>query len=131
MAATLLVDTDILIDAAREIEGAVAFLEGEETDFSLGISVITEMELVTGCRNKAELQKLDKFLKRFHVLLIRGAISNRASKLLREYRLSHGLLIPDALIAATALESGLRLATKNIKDFRFIDGLKLAKYPES
>jgi tRNA(fMet)-specific endonuclease VapC len=37
--------------------------------------------------------------------------------------LSHGLLIPDALIAATALEHGLDLYSKNVRDFRMIPGL--------
>lgn len=39
--------------------------------------------------------------------------------------LSHGLAIPDALIAATSLETGLRLFTYNVRDFKFIKGLNL------
>ncbi len=35
------------------------------------------------------------------------------------------LLIPDALIAATALEYNLPLFTSNISDFRFIPGINL------
>nr|MDQ2686882.1 PIN domain-containing protein [Armatimonadota bacterium] len=45
------------------------------------------------------------------------------------YRLSHGLLIPDALIAATALVHDIPLLTKNQRDFRFIAGLRLLPYP--
>ena len=41
----------------------------------------------------------------------------------------HGLRIPDAVIAATALTNAFRLATINKKDFRFIDGLLLVEYP--
>ena len=41
------------------------------------------------------------------------------------YSLSHKLSIPDALIAATALNYDIELYTYNIKDFRFIDGIKL------
>ena len=52
-----------------------------------------------------------------------------AVALLRKYRLSHGLLIADALIAATAISRGLAFATKNRRDYRFINGLKLLPYP--
>ena len=40
------------------------------------------------------------------------------------YSLSHRLSLPDALIAAMALEHDLELYTLNIKDFRFILGLR-------
>ncbi len=56
-------------------------------------------------------------------------ISEMAVNLLKTYRLSHGLLIPDSLIAATALVTDSRFVTKNQKDYRFIDGLKLLPYP--
>jgi predicted nucleic acid-binding protein len=35
------------------------------------------------------------------------------------------LQIPDALIAATALETNSELLTLNVKDFQFISGLSL------
>ena len=56
-------------------------------------------------------------------------ISETAVDLLRKYRLSHGLLIPDAIIAATALSLSLPFLSKNQKDYRFIEGLELIPYP--
>ncbi|WP_245536663.1 PIN domain-containing protein [Thiothrix nivea] len=50
-------------------------------------------------------------------------------ELLQQYRLSHGLLIPDGLIAATAIEAGIPLISKNQKDYRFIQELQLLPYP--
>ena len=41
--------------------------------------------------------------------------------------LSHGLVIPDALIAATALEHGLALYTRNVRDFQMIPSLTLVR----
>jgi predicted nucleic acid-binding protein len=41
--------------------------------------------------------------------------------------LSHGLLIADALIAATALELGLTLYTPNVRDFQLIPALKVVR----
>jgi predicted nucleic acid-binding protein len=44
--------------------------------------------------------------------------------------LSHGLLIADALIAATALSLDASFLTKNQRDYRFIKGLSLLMYPQ-
>jgi tRNA(fMet)-specific endonuclease VapC len=44
-----------------------------------------------------------------------------------KYVLSHKLAMPDGLIAASALAHHLELYTLNIKDYKFIEGLKLYK----
>lgn len=46
------------------------------------------------------------------VLKITDQVSDKAVDLLKQYRLSHGLLIADALIAVTALEHGEPLSPK-------------------
>jgi predicted nucleic acid-binding protein len=46
-------------------------------------------------------------------------------RLMKLYAISHGLRIPDALIAATAMEENLTLVTANIKHFSFIKDLSL------
>ena len=125
----LLIDTDIFIDIAREDHHAINRLKSEESKSSLYISSITQMELIVGCSNKKELQILNDFLKRYDVINVSEEISERAIELLSKYRLSHGLLIPDAIIASTAIISGIPFLTKNQKDFRFIKGLKLLNYP--
>ncbi len=43
------------------------------------------------------------------------------------YSNSHGLLLGDALIAASALENDLTVLTYNINDFKFIQDLKYLK----
>ena len=48
---------------------------------------------------------------------------------MQTYALSHGLQIPDALIAATALAFNIPLLSKNQRDYRFIVGLSLLPYP--
>jgi predicted nucleic acid-binding protein len=89
------------------------------------------MELLVGCRNKTEQRGLNGFLKRFQLIQITEDISERAVDLLRKYRLSHGLLIPDALIAATALIADIALLTKNQRDFRFIENLELQPHSKN
>ena len=68
MANSILVDTDILIDAARDVENAIIRLDRAEKDATLSISTITQMELIVGCRNKKELKNLEKFLIRFEIV---------------------------------------------------------------
>lgn len=65
-----LVDTDILIDAALQVDDAINCLDFLEETSSLAVSVVTQMELIIGCRNKAELRKLEQFLERFEIVPI-------------------------------------------------------------
>jgi predicted nucleic acid-binding protein len=127
--AALLLDTDILIDVGRQIPDAVTYLHTREQTHTIAISTITHLELLIGARNKTEQQKIERFVKRFQLLPIDAAISNTATDLLRQYRLSHGLLLADAFIAATAIHHGIPLSSKNQRDYRFIAQLTLLPYP--
>ncbi len=124
------VDTDILIDVAQNIREAVECLASVEEHSIPAVSVITQMELLVGCRNKVEQRRVERFLERFQVLRLTERVSDTAINLLREYRLRHGLAIPDALIAATAMASNQPLLSKNQRDYRFIKGLQLLPYPQ-
>jgi len=122
-------DTDILINVGRGKTDAINCLQALAQTSTLAISIVTEMELIVGCRDKTELRILKKFLNRFQIFPINELVSQKAVELLNQYRLSHGLLIADALIAATALETDEDFITGNQKDFRFITNLKLLPYP--
>jgi predicted nucleic acid-binding protein len=119
-----LLDTDIIVNVGRGDTGAVAQVSTMLKSGLVYISVVTEMELVVGCRNKAELQNLSKMLEQFVIVPLTPEISASAVTLLKSYRLSHGLLIADALIAATALIAGRVLVSGNAKHFSMIKGLK-------
>ncbi|MDB9307918.1 type II toxin-antitoxin system VapC family toxin [Aphanizomenon sp. CS-733/32] len=125
----IVVDTDILIDSARSIQVAIDKLESLTNDYSIAISIITKMELIVGCRNKNELQNLEKFLGNYTLIPVNENISHKAVELLINYKLSHGLLIPDAFIAATAISINAYLLSKNQRDYRFINELNLHPYP--
>ncbi len=130
MSNPIVVDTDVLIDAGRGIRQAVDCLQQIEQRSSLAISAVTQMELIVGCANKGELHALERFLVRFRLIKLSEHASDTAVDLLRRYRLSHGLLIPDALIAATAMSLDVPFVTKNQRDYRFIAGLQLLPYPQ-
>jgi predicted nucleic acid-binding protein len=121
--ALTIVDSDILIDVARGEADAINCLLRLEKTSALAISAVSQMELIVGCQNKKELKDLEKFLNRYQVLKITEQISDHAVELLTQYFLSHGLLIADGLIAATALVHNEAFITKNQRDFRFIAGL--------
>lgn len=129
MTNSTIVDTDILIDTGRGVLEAATCLQNLKASSALAISIVTQMELMIGCANKAELQILENFLKHFYIIKIDQAVSDRAVDLLRSYRLSHGLLIADSLIAATAIVCNYPFITKNQRDYRFIQGLNLLPYP--
>jgi len=124
----ILVDTDILIDVSRGITQAIETLEELQQDHVLSISVVTQMELMVGCENKKEFKQLENFLKRFEIIQLSEGISAKAVELFKEYRLSHGVLIADMLIASTAITHEIELISKNQKDYAFIEDLELRKY---
>lgn len=94
--ALIIIDTDILIDVGRGDKTAIDGLLLIEQQFQLAVSAVTRMELIIGCRNKAELQKLGRFLQHFQSLKLTEQITDIAVDLLEQYRLSHGLLIADS-----------------------------------
>ena len=124
-----IVDSDILINVGRGDQEAIDCLSRLEKTSVLAVSVVTQLELIVGCRNKTELNDLEKFFRRFQILKINDQISDLAVDLIKQYFLSHGLLIADGLIAATAIFYSEEFITKNQRDYRFIKGLKLLSYP--
>jgi predicted nucleic acid-binding protein len=123
-----LLDSTVLIDLSRGIEEAIDYMDSlngntQET----AISIISSMELIVGCRNKSDVNKSLKFLAEYSVIDISISISRKAYKLIIQYSKSHGLVIPDAFIAATALDEVLTLATSNVRHFDMIEGLAVQK----
>ena len=125
---SVLVDSDLLIDLAHEDRVVEKYLHTIEKTFRLSISAITKMEILVGCWSKVEQKDTLQFLARFPVFEVQPNISRKATELVLQYNLSHNLLIPDALIAATAIEEEIPLASKNQRDFKFIKELTLLPF---
>ena len=83
------------------------------------------MELLMGAANKSEETKIKKNLNRFNIALINNEITMEAMQLFDAYWLSHGIAIPDCFIGSTAKILNLELFTYNLKDFKYIQKLKL------
>lgn len=73
------------------------------------------------------MKKLQTFLQQCTLLPITRTTSQSALQLIKSYNLSHGLLITDALIAATVQERGVPLYTKNTRHFQMIPGLVIVR----
>ncbi len=120
----IILDTNIIIELFKGNTETKELVENiNEENFA--ISVITSMELYYGAINKRELSKIKKFLENFYLLLINEGISKIGLDLIEQYSKSHGLEIPDALIAATSIYYDVPLLTYNKKDFKYIKDLKL------
>jgi predicted nucleic acid-binding protein len=118
-----LVDTDVLIDVAKNNSAAIAYLDNLSESWS--ISVITALELLVGARDKKEIQKIDEFLAAVPTILLTPAVGTTAYKLLKQFSRSHGLRVFDSLIAGTSIEQSRTLITRNRKHFSMIAELKL------
>lgn len=123
----MLVDTDVLIWYMRGNTRARAAINKLTQP---AVSLVTHMELVQGSRNKAEQAAIHRFfsIREFTALPVSDIISQRALFLMEEWYLSHGLLMADALIAATAFEYGLTVLTGNAKHYQFLSNLSVSKF---
>lgn len=110
--ADLLVDTDVFIDHLR---GAA---ELQPRGHRLHYSVITRAELFAG---NSATDLTARLLAPFRELDVTRDVAERAGRVVREF----GLRLPDALIAATALEHELGLVTRNRRHFESVRGLRL------
>ncbi len=109
-----------MIDVSRGKQPAREYLDALPEGWA--ISRFSALELIVGARDNRELTAIDTFLSAFVVVPLRESTSTRAYDLLRRYAKSHGLHVFDSLIAATAIEEGLTLVTKNRRHFAMIEG---------
>jgi toxin FitB len=109
----LLIDSDVLVDHLRGHRRLVA-----GTD-ELHVSAVSRAELFAG--RGSEERRVRRLLSPMTDIPVDTAIAERAGRLGR----TGSLRLPDALIAATALEHRLTLVTRNIRDFEGVRGLKL------
>ncbi len=110
--ADLLVDTDVFIDHLR---GAVELRAGRHR---LHYSVVTRAELFAG---NTATHLIAQLLAPFRELAVDRSVAERAGRIVREF----SVRLPDALIAATALEHDLSVVTGNRKHFEPIRGIRL------
>ena len=128
---TYILDTDWLIDYLHGREEAVQVL-AQLIPAGLAISVITYAEFYEGIvlsPGRAEhVETLEDFLSGVALLAVDRGVARIFGERRSQLR-TKGLLIDnfDLLIAATALRFDLTLVTRNVSDFRRVEGLQLYK----
>jgi predicted nucleic acid-binding protein len=118
-----LIDSDVMVDFTRGNAKAADYLDSLGGDFLL--SAITALELIAGARNQREVAALDALISAYGQIPPNEDIARRAYSLLMTFARSHGLHALDALIAATAIQNGLTLVSRNRKHFQMIRELTL------
>jgi predicted nucleic acid-binding protein len=112
------IDTDILIQHLRGERKALNFLrrlrDGEE--FELWTGVMQRAEVVFFMRPEEEESTL-LFLSQFKTGSIDQSRIDEAALLYRKWHPSHGIDINDAILAATAMQTGGRIFCLNRKHY--------------
>jgi predicted nucleic acid-binding protein len=115
----MLLDSNIIIySAKREHAELRHFLN----DNLYSVSAVSRIEVLGyHLLDEKEREYLEKFFKAAIVLRISDEVVTQALQLRQQRRMSLG----DAIIAGTALANQLELVTRNVRDFSWIQGLRI------
>jgi len=118
----MLLDTDVLVDFLRGHAPAVNWL----TSYALpiGIPGFVAMELLQGCRDLAEQQRVEREPARFAMHWPTRTDCERAYSEFAALRLVEGIGLLDSLIAQTAFGLNEPLATFNTKHYGAVTALQ-------
>jgi len=117
-----LVDTNILIYHTKGSQKTKDFISRLIVDDAFFVSILTKIEFLGWDKHTPEgFEKCKRFLETATVFPVDDEIATRAIELRRTLSIK----LADAVIAATALINGLRLATRNVSDFKKIKGLEV------
>lgn len=120
----MIFDTDILIWVQRANKKAAELINSSSVRV---ISIQTYMELLQCPQSKHQQQITRSFLfdYGFEVIPFTENIGHRASIYIEEYSLGTGIRTGDAIVAASAVENNMILASSNKKHYKGIKDLKL------
>jgi len=117
-----LIDTNVWIDAIAGNLSKKGFLKISVEAEWAGYSAITRLELFgfPGL-TEAEEGKIRELLQAFEEVAVTSDIIDRAIEIRRKTKVK----APDAIIGASAVVLRCNLITRNVADFKAIDGLKV------
>lgn len=123
----MVIDTDVLIWFLR---GRGSARDAIRKCPAVELSTVTYMELVQGVRDKEELRTLLRTIRinGWRILPLTENIGYRAMSYMESYALSDGMGVADALIAASAVQSGTALMTANVRHYKCIPEISLEHY---
>jgi predicted nucleic acid-binding protein len=123
---TAFVDSDALIDCLRGNPAAREWVSGQRAG-DLLVPGIVALELIAGCRNRAEQGDVLEFLAQFPIVWPEPPEGAAALGLYVKHGLSGGIGVDDCIVAAMAVHRGVRLLTFNLRHYRVVAGLDVAE----
>ncbi|MBL7119881.1 MAG: PIN domain-containing protein [Dehalococcoidia bacterium] len=125
-----LLDTGIIMRHLRDDGRAHALLDYLEGTGEIGVSVVTVMEILVGCRTQQEEDTSLSLFDRIPPVIVSREVAEKAAALVRRYPTAFGKDeprgFPDALIGATAWQRGSILVTLNTRHFARVPIAELA-----
>ena len=116
-----LIDTDVLIDHLRGEEKAVRFLKQLRPQKAfIFCSVVSKAEIYSGIMSDEE-EEVSLLFRSMNEVPVDGEVAEAAGRYRKKFYASHGLLLPDALIAASAKRAGAVLVTLNKRHYPMVD----------
>lgn len=120
----VIVDTCVFIKAFWNDTQAKTDLK--KLEGSIAYSVITKLELLVGANTSGKKDSITKIFETYYGIPVNSLISEVAVQLMLKYISGQKIIsVPDCLIAASSIVTGLPLLTYNKKDFDFIEGILL------
>jgi hypothetical protein len=120
----ILLDSDVMIDLLRQYPPAMKWFDALDDDEELFLPGYVVMELIQGCRNKAEQEKVQRELATYGIVWPTPADCDEALSVFTEYHLSHNAGLLDVLIGQIAVALRVPLYTFNQKHYHFIPELR-------
>ena len=117
-----LIDSNALIDYLGQKLPANGMKFMQDTVNAIPVvSVITKIEVLGFESTREAIVLFEDFFNISFVLSLSEDVVNQTINLRKQVQIK----LPDAIIAATALVHNLSLITRNSKDFREVDGLRI------
>ncbi len=117
----ILFDSDVVIEYLRESPRVVSEVDQLVASSAiLAVTPVTEAEILQGLRSH-ERMKTEKLLGSMDCLDLNRQVGRLAGQYLRKFARSHGLEVPDALIAAAAVVHRFSLCSFNWRHYPMSD----------
>jgi hypothetical protein len=120
----ILLDSDVMVDLLRQYPPATKWFDTLDDEEELLLPGYVVMELIQGCRNKVEQERLQYELATYGIVWPASVDCDEALDVFTEYRLSHNAGLLDVLIGQTAVALRVPLYTLNQKHYCFVPGLE-------
>ncbi len=117
-----LIDTNILIYHTKGSQTSIDSLNNLISQHPFNMSILTKIEFLGWDKHTREgFEKCKQLIEPANIYPVDEDIASKAIELRRKVKIR----LADAVIAATALLNNLKLVTRNVDDFKAIEGLEV------